>query len=102
MKPIHENAKQRRRWKRMLRRLLHARQRREGLRSSGPYGVFLRRKHPVCGVVYRDVARWIRMGRAVAFATKGSFFFGGAREIEVFLPGDPEIVESEKRFVRLR
>lgn len=86
----------------MLRRLLHARERREGLRSSGPYWVHLDRKHSVCGAVYRDIARWIRMGRVVAFATKRSFFFDGAAEIEVFLPGDPEIAESEKRFVRLR
>lgn len=103
---MYENAKQRRRWKRFQKRLRMARTKRDApphIAMEGvPYWIFLRRKHPVMGCMWRDVARWIRMGRIAAFVTKRSFEFGGAREIEVFEIGDPEIANTEKRYPRCR
>lgn len=102
----YENAKQRRRWKRFQKRLRMARARREIFPNEEipnvPYWIYLRRNHRKMGPVWRDVARWIRMGRVVAFATKRSFCFAGAREILVFEVGDPEIANSEKRYPRCR
>jgi hypothetical protein len=42
------------------------------------------------------------MGRIAAFVTKRSFWFLGAREIEVFEIDDPEIANSEKLYPRCR
>jgi hypothetical protein len=54
------------------------------------------------GCAWRDADRWIRMGRIAAFVTKRSFCFTGAREIEVFEIGDPEIAKYENRYPRCR